>query len=87
MAEGLSPEQCPDLFIYFTSDTRQHYGEPLYKLFSDGGHVRVTKEFSIGEEDFNELSIELRTPYLKDNWLPGSRITLSNIQITVKYGK
>ena len=87
LAEGLSPEQCPDLFIYFTSDTRQHYGEPLYKLFSDGGHVRVTKEFSIGEEDFNELSIELRTPYLKDNWLPGSRINLSNIQITVKYGK
>ena len=87
MAEGLLPEQCPDLFIYFTGDIKQHYGEPLNRLFSDGGHVRVTKEFSLGEEDYNKLSIELRTPYLKDNWLPGSRITLSNIQISVRYGK
>ena len=87
MPKGLSPELCPDLFIYFTGDTKQHYGEPLYTLISDEGHVRVAKEFSICEEGFNELSIELRTPYLKDNWLPGSRIALSNIQISVKYGK
>lgn len=87
LADELLPEQYPDFFIYYTGNVKQHYGEPLYKLFSGKSHVSVTKEFPLSNEGLNELSIELRTPYHKDNWLPGSRITLSNIQISVKYGK
>jgi hypothetical protein len=68
-------------------DNKQHYGEPLYKLFSDQTHVSVTKEFPLGETGINELKIDLQAPYSKDNWLAGFRIALSNIQITLKYGK
>ena len=85
--EGLLPEQYPDLFIYCVGDNKQHYGEPLYKLFSDETHVSVTKEFPLGETGINELKIDLQAPYSKDNWLAGFRIALSNIQITLKYGK
>ena len=84
--EELQLEQYPDLFIYCVGDSKQHYGEPLYRLFSDETHVSVTKEFPIGEKSVNEFRIELQAPYLKDNWLAGCRIALSNIQITLKYG-
>ena len=83
-----SMEQYPDLFIYFTGDIKQQYGEPLCKLFSKRNHISVIKEFPISEKQINySLRVTMRTPYSKENWLPESSITLTNIQITLKYGK
>ena len=86
VSEELLPEQYPDLIIYYTGNSKQKYAESLYKLFTNGNHLSVTKEFPLGDKDINELKIELKAPYLKENWLAGCHVALSNIQISLKYG-
>ena len=65
----------------------QHHDEPLYRNYTNGKHLSVTKTFPLNSAEAPLLAITLHPPYSQANWLPGSSVTLSNIKITIEYGK
>ena len=82
-----SVEQQPEVYITFQGDSRHTYGENLYRLQESEGHLRLTKEFALSATLPNNLDILLRSPVDDVRWHPGTTATLSNILITLEYGK
>jgi hypothetical protein len=83
----MSMEQFHSLGFIFSGDNENVYDEPLYRNYSKGRHVSVTKEFPLSATKVNTLKITLHPPSSAKDWLPGSSTTLSNVKITVEYGK
>lgn len=87
-ADGIDDlHQYPTLNFTFTGDTRHQYGEDLYRLFVDDGRIKMIKEFALSPTRTNSLSVEMRSPFADDDWKAGTSVTLSDVQITVEYGK
>ena len=74
------------LTIYISGDNNQQYDEPLYRNYTKGKHVSITKAFPLASGNNIALKITLHPPYGQADWLPGSSVTLSNIKITIEYG-
>lgn len=83
----MSMEQFHSLGFIFSGDNVNVYDDPLYRNFSKGRHVSITKEFPLSATKANTLKITLHPPTSAKDWLPGSSTTLSNVKITVEYGK
>lgn len=64
----------------------QRYDEPLYRNYTNGKHLSVTKTFPLNGAEAPLLAITLHPPYSQADWLAGSSVTLSNIKITIEYG-
>ena len=80
-------EQYHMLTFYISGDNNQQYDEPLYRNYTKGKHVSITKAFPLASGNNIALKITLHPPYGQADWLPGSSVTLSNIKITIEYGK
>ena len=80
-------EQYHMLTFYISGDNNQQYDEPLYRNYTKGKHLSVTKTFPLNSAEAPLLAITLHPPYSQADWLPGSSVTLSNIKITIEYGK
>ena len=80
-------EQYHMLTFYISGDNTQQYDEPLYRNYTNGKHVSITKAFPLASGNAIALKITLHPPYGQADWLPGSSVTLSNIKITIEYGK
>ena len=65
----------------------QRHDEPLYRNYTNGKHLSVTKTFPLNSAEAPLLAITLHPPYSQADWLAGSSVTLSNIKITIEYGK
>jgi hypothetical protein len=65
----------------------QRHDEPLYRNYTNGKHLSVTKTFPLNSAEAPLLAITLHPPYSQSDWLAGSSVTLSNIKITIEYGK
>ena len=83
----MSMEQFHSLGFIFSGDNENVYDEPLYRNYFKGRHVSITKEFPLSDTKANTLKITLHPPGSAKDWLPGSSTTLSNVKITIEYGK
>ena len=83
-----SMEQYHILTFHLTDGKgEQRYDEPLYRNYTNGKHLSVTKTFLLNGAEAPLLAITLHPPYSQADWLAGSSVTLSNIKITIEYGK
>ena len=80
-------EQFPIFTYHFSGDNDEKCDETLYRNYSKGEHVSITKEFPLSTKKICSLTITIHPPYSEKDWLPGSSVTLSNIKITMQYGK
>lgn len=87
-ADGIDDmHQYPVLQFSFSGDSRHHYGEDLYRLFVDDGRIKMTKEFPLSASRPNTLSVTMHSPFSDEFWKAGTSVTLSDIVITLEYGK
>ena len=84
---NLNMEQFPIFTYHFSGDNDEKCDETLYRNYSKGEHVSITKEFPLSTKKICSLTITIHPPYSEKDWLPGSSVTLSNIKITMQYGK
>lgn len=80
-------EQYHSLTFHFTGDGDNIYDEPLFRNYSKGKHINITKEFPLNTQKTSTLTITIHPPHSEKDWLPGSSVTLSNIKITIQYGR
>ena len=87
-ASGITDmHQYPQLHITFLGDTRHEYYENLYRFFDGDGRIKAIKEFSLSPSHSNAFTIRMCSPTADDSWKPGASVTLSDIQISIEYGK
>ena len=77
-------DQYPNLIFSLGS---QWYFTPSAKAISGDGRFYATKEFALNPTQNNNLHVSLNATKDPHNWQPGSSLTLSNILITIEYGK